>query len=261
MSTVAHCGGSYVKRHELDEVPVPPPEGRHFAVPYGMFVDQLEDSLGQFNYEVVKREFILAQAGQQMFGYFRIARPETAHLGYGAAVGFRGSYNKTLSNGMTVGSDVFICDNLAFSGSFTFFRKNTSHAPEQLPDKILVAVAQMGKFLARDDERYQIYRGAVIDQRDADHLTATLLREHIISTPIATKLITEWYEPSHAEHEENGNTVWRYLNAATEAMKAGDSVAGHRMLPARTMKLQDNLDKFLTGITYQTVDHDGLVAA
>lgn len=245
MTTVAHCGGQYVTRQQLDLVPVPPRTETYVPVPHGYLADKILTQLRNHNYDVAKQEFILAKDGQQFFGYYRIERPEVAGLGYGAAVGFRSSYNKSLSVGLSGGSDVFICDNLAFSGEFTFFRRHTSEVMEEIDYKIFAAVSGLKEIFARDDVRFNRYRSTTINQPAADHLIAEFIRKDIVPVNDGTKLIREWYQPSHAEHTEGGNTVWRLFNAATEALKT-NAPSNLRLLPFRTMRLQTTLDQFIT---------------
>lgn len=244
MGTVAHCGGEYVSRPALDLIPVPERTTTYMPVPHGFIADQILTSVEDAGFEVTKKEFIVAKEGQQLFGYYRIARPETRDLGYGAAVGFRSSYNKTLPVGLSVGSDVFICDNLAFSGSFTFFRRHTPNVFEDMHEKIYDAVAALPQFFANDDYRFGLYREARLQQSEADHLINTFLRDGTVPLNEATKLIREWYQPSYAEHTDGGNTVWRLFNAATESLKTV-SPSNLAILPVRTQRLQRTLDKFV----------------
>nr|MBS0019438.1 hypothetical protein [Gammaproteobacteria bacterium] len=48
-------------------------------------------------------------------------------------VGLRGSYDQTLPRGLAVGSRVFVCDNLAFSGEVTIKTKQTTFIGQRLP--------------------------------------------------------------------------------------------------------------------------------
>lgn len=244
MQTLAHCGGEHVNRAMLDQVKIPESTRSFRPLPHGEFTDLLTRSVETAGFEITNTDLVLAKGGNQLFGTMYLARPETSALGYGAAIGFRSSYDKTLSVGLTVGSQVFVCDNLAFSGDITLFRRHTTNLMTDLPFRLFTAIQQLPKYFARDDKRYVEYRQATIDQRDADHLIAQALRSNVLGTNQANTMLREWYTPSHAEHTEGGNTVWRLLNAATEALKS-DSVLGLRTLPFKTQKLQQQFDDFL----------------
>lgn len=244
MTSIASTGSQYVPRSHLDLVQIPAATDSFRPVPHGLFTDKITTMIENAGYEITKTDLILAKQGQQLFGTMYLARPETAHLGYGAAVGFRSSYDKTLSLGLTVGSSVFVCSNLAFSGDITLFRRHTTNVMTDLDYKLFNAINQLGTYFKRDDKRYAAYRATTLDQRDADHLIAGFLRNNVIGSTDVGTLLREWYEPSHAEHTEGGNTVWRLLNAATETLKS-NSALGLRTLPFKTQRLQTMLDDFI----------------
>lgn len=244
MGAIAHCGGRKVPRHELDLIPVPVATKTYQPIPHGLFADKILQNLERAGYEERATEYIVSADGNQFFGYTRLNRPETEDFGYGAAVGFRSSYNKTLPVGLSGGSDVFVCDNLAFSGSFTLFRRHTPLLLEDIDFKIWKAIEQLAPIFMADDRRFEAYKATIIDQPMADHLINTCIRKGVVPVNEGTKLIREWYEPSHAEHTQNGNTVWRMFNAATEALKS-NAPSNLALLPKRTENLQRLLDNYV----------------
>lgn len=64
-------------------------------------------------------DFGLANKGQRMFGASPITNKDHVDDEVRLMIGFRNSYDRTMSVGICFGSKVFVCDNMAFSGYTT----------------------------------------------------------------------------------------------------------------------------------------------
>ena len=58
-------------------------------------------------------------------------------------LGLRNSHDKTFPAGIVAGAQLFICDNLSFSGEVKFARKHTSHIVRDLPQITSRAIGQL----------------------------------------------------------------------------------------------------------------------
>lgn len=74
--------------------------------------------------DVVKKQYSMSGDGAKMFGAWCLGSGDNDGIGY--ALGLRNSINKSLGVGICAGTNVFVCDNLAFYGKFIKFRKHTS---------------------------------------------------------------------------------------------------------------------------------------
>ncbi|MBE7553778.1 MAG: hypothetical protein HS126_22155 [Anaerolineales bacterium] len=126
---------------ELGLVPARP-RPKHGTVPYQTLVTLAKEILGNTlpgEYELVDEGFILAQNDQQMFGTLTY---KSATLNLPFACGLRGSYNKTLTEGLCLGGRVTVCSNLMFSGLVKVVRKNTRNVITRLQDLLYEAARE-----------------------------------------------------------------------------------------------------------------------
>lgn len=71
-----------------------------------------------------------------------------------------------------------------------------------------------------------------------------MVRRDILNPSQLGKAIAEWDTPSHAEHAEQGFSIWRLQQAVTEAIKPSNP--DRNAIPAtwnRTIKLTGFLDE------------------
>src|SRR5205807_1578946 len=73
---------------------------------------------------IVSQAHALAREGQRYFGLLQIVNG-TFHDDYSLIMGIRNSHDKAFPAALCLGSGVFVCDNLAFSGEIKLARKHT----------------------------------------------------------------------------------------------------------------------------------------
>jgi hypothetical protein len=86
-------------------------------------IDALEIAVREHEMEITRRQYAMNSAGSRLFGVWDIA---DAKNGMASAIGFRNATDKSMAVGITVGTRVFVCDNLAISGDFIAFRRHTA---------------------------------------------------------------------------------------------------------------------------------------
>src|ERR1044072_1930254 len=130
---VVHRSGWEASKADLAAVTVPEATESYHPVPYGRFIEEVELHVSRLGLAVQSRPFALAKEGNQMFGVLTCVNGKPAD-DYALAIGVRNSYDRSLAVGLTLGSRVFCCDNLAFSGAGTMHRKHTLNVFRELPD-------------------------------------------------------------------------------------------------------------------------------
>lgn len=109
----------------VPEITVPIP---HFSV-----VDLVSHALGYYDHQVTEPHFGITPDGARFFG---VLCPKSEYTGYTDTVGLRNSHEKRFPVGMSFGSKVFVCDNLAFVGDHVIKRKHTANLKRDLPGLI-----------------------------------------------------------------------------------------------------------------------------
>lgn len=246
-----HCGADAITRHQLAELPTPAPRGsRHVTRP---FIDDVELVRERFVHEgvVVDDEGYGVKYDKhtgdalQFFGILAITIPGfTGDSSYSLMVGLRGSYDQTLTRALAVGSQVFVCDNLAFSGEIEIKTRQTLNIAHRIPALVSDAVARIPAMAEYQQQRFEAYRNTDLKPRWGDALLVEMVRQGALVPSQLGRAIAEWDEPSHPEHAEQGHSLWRLHNAVTEAVKPANP--GRAAVPAtweRTRTMTDILDR------------------
>jgi hypothetical protein len=200
MSLVLHCGAAHVTYDELAHLPVPDARGSRHAV--RPFVDDVDIVLDQFQsigarvedtaYGVLTRDGMPAR----FFGLIELQLPNVADDDFGLMVGLRGSYDQTLPRGLAVGSSVFVCDNLAFSGEVTIKTKQTTYIGQRLPRLIAQAVDRIPALALAQSAKFDAYRNTTIGQRAGDAMLVEMVRRGALAPSQLGVAISEWDSPA-----------------------------------------------------------------
>lgn len=221
-----HCGADALTRHQLADLPVPAPRGsRHVTRP---FIEDVELVRGQFVHEgiLVEDEGYGVKFDKttgdplQFFGLLCVTIPGFNGDGsYSLMVGLRGSYDQTLTRALAVGSKVFVCDNLAFSGEINISTRQTLNIAQRIPALLGDAIARIPALAEHQQSRFDAYRNYELKPRWGDALLVDLVRHGALLPSQLGRALEEWDNPSHDEHAQQGHSLWRLHNAVTEAIK------------------------------------------
>ena len=213
---VVHRGGWEASKADLASVPVPEPTESYHPVPYGRFIEEVELHIPRFGLSVRSSQFALAREGGQMFGVLTCANG-TPDRDYALAIGVRNSYDRSLAVGLTLGSRVFCCDNVAFSGEVTMHRKHTVNVFRDLPDLIYRMLSQVAVMRDRTDREIAAMKARELQPPLAHHLMVEAIRADVLPASRLPKVIEAWEEPRHEEF--TARTAWSLFNAFTEVQK------------------------------------------
>lgn len=216
MTLVVHRGGWEATKADLAAVAVPDSTESYHPVPYGRFIEEVELHVPRFGLTVKSSAFALAREGSQMFGVLTCANGKPAS-DYALAIGVRNSYDRSLSVGLTLGSRVFCCDNLAFSGEVTMHRKHTVNVFRDLPDLIYRMLSQVSSMRDRTDGEIAAMKVRELPPADAHHLMVEAVKADVVPASQLPKVIEAWEEPRHEEFALR--TAWSLFNAFTEVQK------------------------------------------
>ena len=222
MTLMLHRGGWEATEADLASVEVPDATPSYHPVPYGRFIEEVELHIPRFGLSVRSKQFALGREGSQMFGVLTCqnGKPDSD---YALAIGLRNSYDRSLAVGLTFGSRVFCCDNLAFNGEVTMHRKHTANVFRDLPDLIYRMLSQVSVMRERTDREIAAMKGRELPPAHAHHLMVEAIRGHVLPASRLPKLLEAWEEPRYAEFVPR--TAWSLFNAFTEVQKAAGARA------------------------------------
>ena len=225
-----------VKLEQLEAIEMPEPTRTYVPVSHY----DLAMNVGAIGERVIDKElhskkFGIARKGQHMFATYTYKNEEDE---IGMSIGFRNSYDKSMSIGVCVGAKVFVCENLMMTGEVTFMRKHTGNILDELNSLIFnVLYKSDDKFAQLQDDKESMKEIPINNQR-AWETMGVLFGKGIINTPQISIMRKEWKNPSHEEF--NDDSLWSLYNAGTEALKTCS--------PTRMMSSHIKLHRELTAL-------------
>ena len=236
-----HCGAAAAPREALAATPTPAATRTHHPMPHETFVSEVESMLPEFNLKSTNQSHALTHDGARYFGLMELQQGSGDHASedYTWVLGLRNAHDKSFSAGVCAGSQVFVCDNLAFSGEVNLARKHTRHLIRDFPNLLANAMDKLVNRWHFQDRRIEAYKGTDLSDGDAHDLVIQSLDRGVVSSTQIPKVLNEWRKPSH-EAFESRNT-WSLFNAFTETMKG----KGLHQLPRRTQALHGLCDQFV----------------
>ena len=225
-----------VRMNDLKDIDMPKPTKTYVPVSHY----DLAMNVGSIGERVIDKElhskkFGIARKGQHMFGTFTYKNPEDE---IGMSIGFRNSYDKSMSIGVCVGAKVFVCENLMMTGEVTMMRKHTGNILDELNSLIFNVLYNSEDKFATLQEDKESMKTVDISNQEAWQTMGVLFGKGIINTPQISIMRKEWKNPSHNDFK--GKSLWSLYNAGTEALKTCS--------PTRMMGSHIKLHKELTAL-------------
>jgi hypothetical protein len=217
MTLILHRGAEQASRMEIGQIPIPEATRSYAPITHGELSDILaqkaEILLPEFTHH--KSQFGLARQGQQLFGIHSYRNGSTD---LALSIGFRNSYDKSLSVGVAVGASVLVCDNLALSGDVTLMRKHTTNVEVDLDSLIVSAILKARTAFHQVKADAHSMQQLPLRDDDAYRLIGLMYGKGVISPRQIPVVHSEWLKPSHVEFQ--ARTLWSFYNAITEALKS-----------------------------------------
>lgn len=217
---ILHCGASRVEREQLTTVATPAATETWCPIPHLALVEQVEKALTTVNMRVVNQSHALTKEGNRYFGLLEVANCQS-DKDYAYVLGLRNSHDKSLPASLVIGSQVFVCDNLSFSGEIRMDRKHTTHIMADLAGLTCRAVGRLSDKWNDMGRRIEAYKTHELSDSTAHDLVVRMLDAKAITTTQIPGVLNEWRTPRHPEFAQYRN-VWRLFNAVTEMSKGGN---------------------------------------
>lgn len=241
LNLLTHCGAHKVSREVLRAVQAPESTQTFQPISHESMVSNIERQLTKIGLDVVQEVHAVSHEGLRYFGMLEV-RNGSEHSDYSTVLGIRNTNDKSFRAGMVIGSGVFVCDNLCFSGEIEVGRMHTLNILNDLPDLILNALKLVGAAQGFQDKRIAAYRETELTDTVVNNLLIEAFDAKVISSNKIGRVLTEWRAPRHQEFVDAGQTAWRLMNAFTETLKPG-RLSNLFALPTKTQALHTILDR------------------
>lgn len=241
---ILHCGGQAVNRYELGNVQTPEATDTWQPISHAEFVDMVQDVTEDFGLRVTSEAHGLAarkgNAGANYFGLFEVQGPGVQYKDHSMVIGLRNSHAKLFGAQVALGSSVFVCDNLAFSGEIAVGRRHTNRVLTEdfgIRPLVIDAISKLVVANEHQEQRFEEYKSKQMSRGDAEIIMIDAFRKNVVTSTQLPKVIQQWDTPDHEEFARHKNG-WRLFNAFTEALKGTSPLE----LPRRTTTLHSLMD-------------------
>jgi len=160
-------------------------------------------------------QYGLAAEGNKMFGVHTLKSSETS---MGLCIGFRNSYDRSMSVGIVVGASVLVCSNLVLSGDITILRKHTLHVQKDMQSMALSAIYKSQRVYKEILEDAEAMRLLELSDDNAHRMLGLVYGRGLITPRQIPVALREWRAPQHEVFEPRN--VWSLYNSITEALKS-----------------------------------------
>lgn len=235
-SLYLHCGGKQVSRGDLAQLPSPEPRGeRHFPVRFDTLVGEVTRGLHGAGAEIADEAFGLSSDGALLFGLMTLTQPAEA---FELTLGLRSSINSKLPISLAVGGRVFVCDNMAFSATYSLATRSTTNVLERLPKLVAKAMEFLLPWQGTIEQESAEWAEDRLDDWAAERLMIAAVRTKVIPSTILGRWVREYDDPSAPEHREFRGTRLGLHHAATAALRPVGTPIGLDTSIKRTMALR-----------------------
>ncbi|MBC8553722.1 MAG: hypothetical protein H8D23_29255 [Candidatus Brocadiales bacterium] len=212
-----HQGGIEVSLADLQAVPLPEKTPTYQPVAHADLAMNLQRVASDLltDYEFDHSSYGLNKEGQQLFGIhtFRNGSEDM-----GMSIGFRNSYDKSMSVGIAIGASVFVCDNLALTGEVTIMKKHTLNVLAELEEKIVTTIYRSKNNFTNIVEDARKMGLTELDDDMAYRIMGLLYGHKVISPTQLSVMNRGWQDPVHEQFEPRN--LWSLYNCANSALKS-----------------------------------------
>jgi Domain of unknown function (DUF932) len=232
-----HCGAQAVDREIIETTPTPEPTATWTPLLHMALIEEVEQVLNSNGLSVVNQAHSLTHDGLRYFGLMEIQN-SVIHQDYAWVLGLRNSHDKTFPAGIVAGANVFVCDNLSFSGEIKIARKHTRFILRDLPFLTERAIGRLMDRWHHQDQRIGAYKGKDLSDSSVHDLIIRSIDVRACTPRQIPSILRESRNPRHEEF--HARTLWTLFNSFTEVLKGNLNE-----LPKRTEALHGVLDSYV----------------
>jgi hypothetical protein len=248
---VAHCGGKVVTLDDLAAYELPEATSSYVPIPHKDLADFVKQTAGELLRQPVCREsYAVTKDGQRMFGMQVFGEDSSkcqvckatgslngepcpscngsgwAENEYGFGVGFRNSYDKSMSVGIAAGFNVFVCDNLCISGEIKILRKHTKGVWSNIDQVLVHTLFRKGpEIRAGFDQDVNQFKNRELSVHDGYAMLGVLMGNQVLMPTQVSVALNEWNHRTN--FNQQNDSAWGLYNSCTYALK---STPPHKIL-------------------------------
>jgi len=229
-----HCGAHRVDYDEVTQVQMPDATDSWTPVRHDHLVGLVRDRLGDANMVIQEESHALTHDGARYFGLFQVRKGE-GNEEYGTVLGLRNAHDKRFGASLACGANVFVCDNLSFTGEVKLARKHTRYIMRDLPQMVSRTFGKLADHWGFQAKRFDAYKERALSRMEANDLIIRGFQAGACTNNHIKRVVDQWESPTHPEFKPRN--AWSMFNAFTEVLKGN---LGE--LPKRSQALHGLMD-------------------
>jgi hypothetical protein len=212
-----------VEKKELFQVPLPAKTDSYTPVAHYDLVNTIEKNV-RSNFKdlkMVSSDYKLNSNGQQFMGMIHLQDTSNPDTELNMSLGFRNSYDKSMSVGLSCGAQVLICSNGMMIGELNLLRKHTSNVWSDVNDLVLKSLDKLtGNFQVIKQDVQQMKTHS-IDRGAVNRIVGELFMDEKMITAQQMGIIREQmnFSKNFSMVESGSMTLWNLYNNITESFK------------------------------------------
>jgi hypothetical protein len=198
---------------QILDVEIPLSTISYAPISHREIIDGIKEQLDIKGFKILTSNYKCNGSGTKVIGYYGIEHTDSE---IGIMMAFRNSYDKTMSAGIAIGGQVWICENGMISGDISLIRRHTGAASKIVNNKIIESI-----------DTFETSFKSIIEDRDrmkSDSITKKTCAELLGRMYIEEKMITSTQldiikQELDFSKDFKGGTVWDFYNNCTESLK------------------------------------------
>ena len=210
-------------------VPVPETTRSYTPMPHGDLIDTITTQLSHHlpQYHIANKQYGLAREGQQLFGLMTLKKndcdivdAEIVEDSLDISIGFRNSYDKSMSVGIVGGAKVFICDNMMMSSdAVKFMKRHTKNVLKEFDYMLWTNLPELQhQFVSLKDAKAALEEVEIEHEQGYEFL-GRMFGNKLLTPVQLSSAVEDWRNPSFQAFKPR--TAWSLYNAATWGLKKG----------------------------------------
>ena len=238
MSLVLDTKGSgIVTMEEAFSIPVPEETKTYTPVSNEALWRMLEQTAIKRGLKLGTPQLGIAHKGQRLFGSVEITNQDHLDNQVRLMLGFRNSYNRSMSVGVCFGSKVFVCSNMVFTGYASddedavgqVHHRHQTNVWDGLQTRLTEALDKFSVFKGYQDDFYNRLQEIELTDAQAHDLIINSVRAEAITAKDCFTVAEEWAFQGRGPQDEAEEdrwhkefaprNAWSLFNAYTEIHK------------------------------------------
>lgn len=198
---------------QLFDVEIPLATSSYSPISHKEIIENIKEQLDKKGFIIKTTNYKANHEGTKLIGYYGIEHTDSE---LGLMMAFRNSYNKSMSAAVTIGGQVWICENGMVTGDISLLRKHTGAAGAIVKNKIIESIDKFDTSFKEICKDRDLMKDIKFDRKTVAELLGRMYIEEKLITNTQLDIIKHELDFSKSF---KGDSAWDFYNHCTESLK------------------------------------------